>query len=86
MNREVHVRFCESAGLRCSALLTCLSDYRIYNYAIKRLPRFLDEAYNRRRLHSALGYLPPAQFEKQWSSAAACTAKPAPVSQVGDRA
>jgi hypothetical protein len=27
MNREVHVRFCESAGLRCPALLTYLKAY-----------------------------------------------------------
>jgi putative transposase len=43
-----------------------LSEYQDYADAARQLGRFLDAVYNQKRIHSALGYLTPVEFEEQW--------------------
>jgi putative transposase len=43
-----------------------LSEYQDYADALRQVGRFIEAVYNRKRIHSALGYLTPAEFEQQW--------------------
>lgn len=42
-----------------------LSEYESFNDALEDIQRFIEVVYNRKRLHSGIGYLPPAEFEQQ---------------------
>jgi transposase InsO family protein len=41
-----------------------LSDYDTLAEARTSIKYFLEEVYNEKRLHSAIGYVPPAEFEQ----------------------
>ena len=47
------------------------SEYRDLQEALLSIREFLEKIYNQKRLHSALGYLPPAEFERNHKEAAA---------------
>ena len=42
-----------------------VKEYETMNDVIKHLPKFIDQIYNRKRLHSSLGYKTPEEFEME---------------------
>ena len=44
------------------------NDYRDLEHLVESVGEFIEHYYNRCRLHSALGYRPPGEFEEDQSS------------------
>ena len=53
-----------SAENLISIISTCdYPEYRTMEDVQMRIPYFIEDVYNQKRLHSALGYCPPSEFE-----------------------
>jgi putative transposase len=50
-------------------------EYRDLAEARASIARFIEQIYNQKRLHSALGYRPPVEFEQSLAGAAAVGAR-----------
>lgn len=42
-----------------------IKEYETFEEALKNIKKFIEIVYNKKRLHSAIGYLPPEEFEKE---------------------
>jgi transposase InsO family protein len=51
-----------------------LWEYRTMDNVQNRLPHFIEDVYNRKRLHSALGYVPAMEFEEMFNQTKSCPA------------
>ena len=57
--------FAESFMKTLKAEEVYLKEYRTFEEAYNNIKHFIEIVYNTKRLHSSIGYLPPAEFEKE---------------------
>ena len=55
--------FAESFMKTLKAEEVYLKEYRTFDEAYRNIKQFIEKVYNKKRLHSSIGYLPPDEFE-----------------------
>jgi putative transposase len=53
-----------------------LANYETYDDVVQSIPHFIEEVYNSKRLHSALGYVPPKEYEMAIQSTTKTAGRP----------
>ena len=43
-----------------------MDEYQSFSDAYNNIKHFIEEVYNKKRLHSSIGYIPPTEFEQQY--------------------
>lgn len=44
-----------------------MDEYASFEEAYQNIKHFIEQVYNKKRLHSAIGYQPPAEFEQRYT-------------------
>lgn len=57
--------FAESFNKTLKVEEVYINEYETFDEAYKNIKRFIELVYNKKRLHSSIGYVPPEEFEKE---------------------
>ena len=65
--------FAESFMKTLKAEEVYIKEYKTFKEAYKNIKQFIEIVYNKKRLHSSIGYLPPDEFEQEVLNTAECS-------------
>src|SRR3989344_4655914 len=57
--------FAESFNKTLKVEEVYINEYETFEDALKNIKHFIETVYNKKRLHSSIGYIPPEEFERE---------------------
>jgi len=66
-DRKIYNVFSESFMKTIKTEEVYVSEYESYGDIVRNVFHFIEAVYNKNRLHSSIGYLPPNEFEQQFN-------------------